>query len=182
MRPAWLPPVEQDLPIPIPTNVEVGADAQVWSALAFLHYRSERPLGLRIGRRSVLWGVTMLDLGPQAELWVGDCSGMLEVTVTTNGSVRIGDFALIGHHVVIAGDPIALPPAAPADSAPVPEPIDIGDSVFIAANSIILAGARIGDGAVVGAGTIVDGEVPAGATAYGNPYRVIRRPPAPRVH
>jgi len=182
MRPAWLPPAEEDLPVAVPENIEVGPDCQIWSALAFLHYRSEQPLGLRMGHRSVLWGVTMLDLGPQAELVIGHCSGMLEVTVTTNGSVRIGDFAIIGHHVVIAGGHVAVPPApalpsraAPADPDLVPEPIEIGDCVFIAASSIILPGARIGDEAVVGAGTVVDGEVPPGAVAFGNPYRVIRR-------
>lgn len=175
MNPAWLPPAQEDLPVPIPANVEVGPDSQVWSAMAFLHYRSQRPLGLRMGRRSVLWGITMLDLGPQAELIIGDCSGMLEVTVTTNGSVRIGDFAIVGHHVVIAGGQAPVPPGPGAEPDPIPDPIEIGDSVFIAANSIVLPGARIGDEAVVGAGTVVDGEVPAGATAFGHPYRVVRQ-------
>lgn len=161
--------------MPVPANIEIGPDCQIWSAMAFLHYRSQRPVGLRMGRRSAMWGVTMLDLGPQAELIIGDCSGMLEVTVTTNGLVSIGDFAIIGHHVVIAGDHVAQPPGEPQRSLPVPQPIEIGDSVFIAAGSIVLPGARIGDGAVVGAGTVVDGDVPAGATAYGNPYRVIAR-------
>jgi acetyltransferase-like isoleucine patch superfamily enzyme len=161
--------------VPIPANVEIGPECQIWSALAFLHYRSQRPLGLRMGRRSVLWGVTMLDLGPQAELTIGDSSGMLEVTITTNGSVSIGDFTIIGHHVVIAGDHVALPPEPSAQSLPVPEPIEIGDSVFIAAGSIVLSGARIGDEAIVGAGTVVDGNVPAGATAFGNPFQVITR-------
>jgi acetyltransferase-like isoleucine patch superfamily enzyme len=175
MRPAWLPPEDQDLPVPIPDNVQIGPECQVWSALAFLHYRSQRPCGLRMGKRSVLWGTTMLDLGPDGDLTMGNFSGMLEVTVTTNGRVTIGDYAIIGHHVVIAGDVVAVPPGSPGSSNRMPKPIEIGHSVFIAANSIVLAGARIGDEAVVGAGTVVDGEVPAGATAFGNPCRVIRR-------
>jgi acetyltransferase-like isoleucine patch superfamily enzyme len=175
VRPAWLPPEDQDLPVPVPGNVEIGAQCQVWSALAFLHYRSQRPCGFRMGRRSVLWGTTMLDLGPEGELAMGDFSGMLEVTVTTNGRVSIGDYAIIGHHVVIAGDSVPVPPGASVSSGAVSEPIEIGHSVFIAANSIILAGARIGDEAVVGAGAVVDGDVPRGATAFGNPYRVVSR-------
>jgi acetyltransferase-like isoleucine patch superfamily enzyme len=174
VRPSWLPPADEDLPVPVPGNVEIGAQCQVWSALAFLHYRSRRPCGLRMGRRSVLWGTTMLDLGPEGELARGDFSGLLEVTVTTNGRVSIGDYAMIGHHVVIAGDSVCVPPESPGSSEAVPEPIEIGHSVFVAANSIILAGARIGDEAVVGAGAVVDGEVPPGATAFGNPYRVVR--------
>ncbi len=147
----------------------------MWSALAFLHYRSRRPCGLRLGRQCVLWGTTMLDLGPEGELLMGDFSGMLEVTVTTNGRVSIGDYAIIGHHVVIAGASVAVPPGSSGTAELVPAPIEIGHSVFIAANSIILAGARIGDEAVVGAGAVIDGEVPAGATAFGNPYRVVGR-------
>jgi NDP-sugar pyrophosphorylase family protein len=174
MRPAWLPPAEEDVPVPVPENVQIGPECQVWSALAFLHYRSRRPCGLRMGRRSVLWGITMLDLGPDAEVMIGDCSGMLEVTITTNGRVRVGDFAMIGHHVVIAGDSVPAPFGAGVCCDPRPAPIEIGDNVFVAANAIILPGARIGDEAVVGAGAVVDGEVPAGATAFGNPYRVLK--------
>lgn len=174
MRPPWLPPADQDLPVPVPENVVVGPECQVWSALAFLHYRSARPCGLRLGRSCALWGTTMLDLGPEGELVMGDFSGMLEVTVTTNGRVSIGDYAMIGHHVVIAGASVAAPPGSAPASDAVSEPIEIGHSVFIAANSIILAGSRIGDEAVVGAGAVIDGDVPAGTTAFGNPFRFVR--------
>jgi maltose O-acetyltransferase len=34
------------------------------------------------------------------------------------------------------------------------------------------AGVRIGDGAVIRTGSVVTGDVPAGATAFGNPPRV----------
>jgi acetyltransferase-like isoleucine patch superfamily enzyme len=105
---------------------------------------------------------------------MGNCSGMLEVTISTNGRVTIGDHAMIGHHVVIAGDAVSLPPGSAGAPDQAPEPIEIGHSVFIAANSIILPGARIGDEAVVGAGAVIDGEVPARATAFGNPFRFVR--------
>jgi acetyltransferase-like isoleucine patch superfamily enzyme len=38
---------------------------------------------------------------------------------------------------------------------------------------VLLAGARLGEGAVVGAGAVVNFEVPAFATVTGNPARVI---------
>lgn len=41
-------------------------------------------------------------------------------------------------------------------------PIIIGNDVWIGANSVILRGSKIGDGAVIGAGSIVKGEVQAG--------------------
>lgn len=52
-------------------------------------------------------------------------------------------------------------------------PVDIGSEVMIGANSTILPGVRIGDGAIVSAGTLVHKDVPAGAFVGGNPMRII---------
>lgn len=53
-----------------------------------------------------------------------------------------------------------------------PVPV-IGDDVEIGAYAQILGGIRIGDGARIGAMSVVLVDVPAGATAVGNPARVI---------
>ncbi|WP_066065572.1 acyltransferase [Neobacillus soli] len=52
-------------------------------------------------------------------------------------------------------------------------PVVIGSEVMIGANSTILPGITIGDGAIVSAGTLVHKDVPAGAFVGGNPMRVI---------
>ena len=52
-------------------------------------------------------------------------------------------------------------------------PVEIGSEVMIGANSTILPGVSIGDGAIVSAGTLVHKDVPAGAFVGGNPMRVI---------
>lgn len=49
----------------------------------------------------------------------------------------------------------------------------IGDEVLIGANSTILPGVIIGDGAIVSAGTLVNKDVPAGSFVGGNPMRMI---------
>lgn len=49
----------------------------------------------------------------------------------------------------------------------------IGDEVMIGANTTILPGVKIGDGAIVSAGTLVHKDVPAGAFVGGNPMKVI---------
>lgn len=51
----------------------------------------------------------------------------------------------------------------------------IGDEVLIGANSTILPGVTIGDGAVVAAGSIVHKNVEAGSFVGGNPLRVLQR-------
>lgn len=52
----------------------------------------------------------------------------------------------------------------------------IGDNVMIGANSTLLPGITIGDGAVVAAGSLVNRDVPPGAFVGGNPMRIIRQP------
>lgn len=54
-------------------------------------------------------------------------------------------------------------------------PIKIGNDVWIGCNSLILPGVSvIGDGAVVGAGSIVTHDIPPYAIVAGNPARIIR--------
>ena len=48
-------------------------------------------------------------------------------------------------------------------------PVDIGNDAWVAADSVVLPGARIGDGAVVGARSVVEGELPAWRIATGDP-------------
>lgn len=52
--------------------------------------------------------------------------------------------------------------------------IHIGDDVWIGRNVLILPGANIGNGAVIGAGSVVAGKIPAYSIAVGNPCRVIK--------
>ena len=53
--------------------------------------------------------------------------------------------------------------------------VTIGNDVWIGQNSIILPGcASIGDGAVVGAGSVVNKDIPPYAIALGNPCRVVQ--------
>lgn len=53
-----------------------------------------------------------------------------------------------------------------------PSPI-LETGADIGANSVILGGIRIGKDAIVGAGSVVISDVPAGAVAVGNPARIL---------
>ena len=53
-------------------------------------------------------------------------------------------------------------------------PITIGDNVWIGANTIVLPNVKIGNGVVVGAGSVVTKDIPDNVLAFGNPCRVIR--------
>lgn len=54
-------------------------------------------------------------------------------------------------------------------------PISVGSDVWIGGNVVVLPGVTIGDGCVIGAGSVVTRDIPAGCLAFGNPCRVIRR-------
>lgn len=53
-------------------------------------------------------------------------------------------------------------------------PVVIEDEVFVGMHSLILKGVRIGRGTVIGAGSVVSRDIPAGVIAAGNPAKVIR--------
>ncbi|MGH1484540.1 MAG: sugar O-acetyltransferase [Geminicoccales bacterium] len=53
-------------------------------------------------------------------------------------------------------------------------PVHIGHRVWIGGGAIILAGVTVGDDAIVGAGSVVTRDVPAGVTVVGNPARVMK--------
>jgi phosphonate metabolism protein (transferase hexapeptide repeat family) len=53
--------------------------------------------------------------------------------------------------------------------------VDIGHDVWIGHAAIVLPGRTIGNGAVIGAGSVVTKDIPAYAVAVGNPARVVRK-------
>lgn len=88
-------------------------------------------------------------------------------------TVRIGDFTLFGPAVQVY-TPLHPLNAELRRREEYGKPIEIGSDVWIGGGAIILPGVRIGERAVIGAGSIVTRDVPAGTFAAGNPCRVIR--------
>ena len=50
----------------------------------------------------------------------------------------------------------------------------IGKNCWIGAGAILLPGVTVGDNTVIGAGSVVTKDLPAGVVAVGNPCRVLR--------
>lgn len=89
------------------------------------------------------------------------------------GGIILGDGCLIGHNVVFATLNHGF---APADRASLyPAPIVLGKNVWIGSNSTLLQGIRIGDNAVIGAGSVVTKDVPANTIVGGVPARILRQ-------
>lgn len=86
--------------------------------------------------------------------------------------VAIGERTQIGPGVQILAADHPRDAATRAAGLEYGRPIRIGANVWIGGGALILPGVTIGDGAVIGAGAVVTRDVPAGATAVGNPARV----------
>ena len=161
-------------PRPIPSNVEIGESSWLYSSFAFLHYRSQRVCGVRIGRNTGIYNGTFFDLDIDGQLTVGDYCTLVGAIFSTNARVSIGDYTFIAHEVTIGDHFAAVPPepGKPPRGGVQDDEIRIGEGAWIGARAILLPGARIGDGAIVGAAAVVDIEVPPFATAAGNPARI----------
>lgn len=89
--------------------------------------------------------------------------------------ITIGAHAQIGPRaqLLTALHPVDDPEARRAgwESA---APVTIGDNVWLAAGVIVCPGVSIGADTVVGAGSVVTRNIPAGVLAAGNPCRIIR--------
>lgn len=97
--------------------------------------------------------------------------------------VTIEDEVFIGHGVMFTND--LFPRAANPDGSPQTEadwkclPTVVKRGASIGSNATLLCGITIGEGALVGAGSMVTKDVPAGAVVAGNPARI--RPSKPNA-
>jgi acetyltransferase-like isoleucine patch superfamily enzyme len=161
---------------PLPENVRVGEGSWLYSAYAFLHCRSRRPCAVSVGRRTGIYHGSFFDLGPSGEVSIGDCCTLVGVIVSSDARVVIGSYAFLAHEVVIADHFAAAPWRDGGGPAPEPGPsVILGEDVWVGARAILLKGARIGAGAIVGAAAVVDFEVPPLAIVAGNPARIVGR-------
>ena len=110
-------------------------------------------------------------------LQVGADFAMTGGTLCASEQIIIGDRVTVGaNSVIVDTDFHPLPPdlrliqpQGAASSA-----VTIEDDVFIGMNCLVLKGVTLGRGSVIGAGSVVAQDVPAGVIAAGNPAKVIR--------
>jgi galactoside O-acetyltransferase len=147
--------------------------------------------GLRTGTGVVIQGFRHISLGHHVGLnrhaslyaargrirlgnrvFLGDFSSIN----ANDAEIRIGNDVAIGPMVLIQGanhafDRKDLPIV---DQGHEPSFVIIEDNVWIAARATILPGVRISSGAVVAAGAVVAGDVPADTVVAGIPARILR--------
>jgi maltose O-acetyltransferase len=97
--------------------------------------------------------------------------GLISLDVAT---VTIGDDAQLGPNVQLLTATHPLEPGPRRAKWEAAEPIVIGDNVWLGGGVIVCPGVRIGADTVVGAGSVVVRDLPAGVVAVGSPARVVR--------
>ena len=95
-------------------------------------------------------------------------------TILDTSPVNIGANVCIGPGVCISCAGHAIDPEERSQGITTSAPITIEDNVWIGANVTICAGVRIGKDTVIGAGSVVTKNIPAGVIALGSPCKVIR--------
>lgn len=89
------------------------------------------------------------------------------------GGIEIGDGSLIGQQVVIA---TLNHGQSPQDrQSMLPAKVVIGRNVWIGAHATVLPGVNIGDNSIIGAGAVVNKDVPANCVAAGVPAKIIKK-------
>lgn len=89
------------------------------------------------------------------------------------GEVTIGDHVMFGPRVGIYPTNHAFDPEERINNVVISKPVHIGSRVWVAADVKIVQGVTIGDDSIIGAGSVVTKDIPAGVIAAGNPCRVL---------
>lgn len=113
----------------------------------------------------------------QARIQIGDDCGFTGGAIVAAERIQIGCRVLVGANCTITDTDFHPLEAAARQQdilAGAHRPVVIEDDVFIGMNCLILKGVTLGRGSVVGAGSVVTKDVPAGVIVAGNPARVIR--------
>lgn len=117
--------------------------------------------------------------GRPAAIYIGNGCQLNGTAITARSTaITLGRQVMLGPNCIIVDSDFHAPwPPEKRQTEPGYErdcAVNIGDFVWIGMNSIILKGVSIGEGAIIGAGSVVTRDIPENCLACGNPARVIR--------
>lgn len=98
-----------------------------------------------------------------------------EVCLYAMGEISIGDNTAMGEGIIVytSNHDYKDKKTFPYNPDALIQKVEIGKDIWIGARSIILPGCKIGDGAIIGAGSVVTKSVPSCAMVGGNPAKII---------
>ncbi len=96
------------------------------------------------------------------------------LTLVDDTHIYVGDSSMFGPNCVLATAAHPILPELRVKEYQYNQPIHIGKCCWLGAGVIVLPGITIGDGSVIGAGSVVTKDIPANVVAAGSPCRVLR--------
>jgi acetyltransferase-like isoleucine patch superfamily enzyme len=136
-----------------------------------------RPHCVSLGKGAMLdHGITLLATSDLAKIIIGDRVYINRHTILdVNELLEIGEETMIGPGCYLTDhDHDFGKDKSPGATPLITEPVHIGKRCWLGAHVTVLKGVTIGDGTVVGAGSVVTKSLPAGVLAVGTPARVVR--------
>ena len=123
--------------------------------------------------------VRLRTFGPGARIDIGPGAQLSGTSIAARSTtISIGRQVLIAPNCIIVDSDFHAhwPPEARATEPGMEgdRPVTIGDYAWIGLNCIILKGVAIGEGAIIGAGSVVTKDVPPHSLAVGSPARIVR--------
>ena len=120
--------------------------------------------------------------GNRPVIKIGNCCRIgAYIHITAVNGVTIGDNLLTGTNVLITDNAHGNSDKESMDIHPSLRPVvskgkvHIGNNVWIGNNACIMPGVNVGDGAIIGANSVVTKDVPAYAVAVGIPAKVVKQ-------
>ena len=125
------------------------------------------------------WAPVELIAGPNGVIDIADGVYINYGTlIAAERHVRIGANVMIGNYSIVADTDVPGFADSQGTVRLDAREVEIGEGAWLAARVTVLPGARIGAGAVIAAGSVVAGEIPANAVAGGIPARILRAAPS----
>lgn len=123
--------------------------------------------------------IGFIRIGQECRVEIGDgvtCTGKCYVSTAEMSYVKIGkDCMIASSNEIRADDAHPIFDVKTEKRLNLPTGIDIGEHVWIAAKATILGGTSIGNGSVIGFGSIVKGLIPNNCIAAGSPAKVLKK-------
>lgn len=156
---------------------------------SFIHF-SQSAWVCQVGKLDVYRKQGVIDVGEKVRFWPGVKLSADSPVAGQIAQLKIGRSCQIGDRTQIhCGEKVVLEDEvliswdctimdrdyhAAGKNIERTSPVHIGKSAWLGCHVIVLKGVHIGEGAIIGAGSVVTRDIPAYCIAVGNPARVIR--------
>lgn len=120
--------------------------------------------GSHIYPKAIIWAPWNLETGKVAAIGDG-------AEIYNPSAIKLGDYAIVSQGAFLCG---ASHDYTKWSFPLITKPIALGNHCWVAARAIVHMGVTLGDGCVIGAGSIVTEDLPAWSVCVGNPCRVIK--------